>query len=85
MTVVDDRLTRARASLKRYPTLLLDRPHPDPERAARGQKMRGKVVWLLEHAGVSGKTKACKKIEAAVRAIEEPRLPMERPGGLSAR
>ncbi len=75
MTIVDDRLARARENLKRYPTLLLDRPHPDPERARQGYKMRSKVVWLLEHAGAYGRTKACKKIEAAVRAIEEPRLP----------
>ncbi|MEI6282071.1 MAG: hypothetical protein WCP82_05055 [Alphaproteobacteria bacterium] len=80
MSAVDDRLARARENLKRYPTLLLDRPHPDPERAAAGHKMRSKVSWLLEHAGVAGKTRACLKIEEAVRRIQEPQLPMPRPG-----
>ncbi len=79
MTIVDDRLARARANLKRYPTLLLDRPHPEPTRARAGQKMRSKVVWLLDHAGVAGKTRACKEIEAAVRRLEEPRMHLTQP------
>lgn len=70
-------LTRQAAAveaLKRYPALLLDMPHPDKNRASRGYKMRTFASWLLEHGGASGRTRACKMIEAAVRRLEEPKL-----------
>ena len=65
-------------ALKRYPALLLDVPHPQRVQAMRGYKARTYVAWLLEHAGASGKTRACKMIEAAVRRVEEPRLPIRK-------
>lgn len=72
----EQRVSRAWVSLKTYPTLLLDRPHSDRKRALEGAKRRGQITWLLEHGGVTGKTRACKEIECAVRKITEPFFPI---------
>jgi hypothetical protein len=72
MTALDDRVARALATLKEHPTLMLDVPHPDPRQAASGKKLRSKVTWLLQHAGRSGRTRACRWTEEALRRRREP-------------
>ncbi len=72
MTPFELRIQKANATLKAHPTLLLDLPHPDRRRAADGFKARSKAVWLLEHAGAAGRTRACKMIEEALRRRQEP-------------
>ena len=85
MTPLDDRVARAHATLKAHPAPLLDVPHPDPRQAASGKKLRSKVVWLLQHAGRSGRTRACRWVEEGLRRIQQPDMlrrhpsPAERP------
>ena len=68
------REARAWATLQDHPDLLLDVPHPDRRQALEGRKIRAYCVWLLSNAGVSGRTRACKWIEAALRRRQQPDL-----------
>lgn len=74
MSALDERVARTLAILKNYPNLMLDIPHPDPRQAMSGKKLRSKVTWLLEHAGRSGRTRACRWTEEALRRYQEPAM-----------
>lgn len=80
-TALDARVARAHAALQAHPDLMLDIPHPDPRQAASGKKLRSKVTWLLGHAGRSGRTRACRWVEEALRRREQPDLLRRHPRG----
>lgn len=72
MTPLESRIARARKTLADHPTLMLDIPHPDPRQALSGKKLRSKVTWLLDRAGRSGQTRACRWVEEALQRLQEP-------------
>lgn len=60
------RINAARERLAANPTLLTDRPHPQPWRAERGETLRDSIEWYLSNAGMTGRLWAAREIELAV-------------------
>lgn len=58
------RRERARVILAAHPDAFTDVQHPTPSFARQGLTLRAYWEWMLDKAGVSGMTMACKQIEA---------------------
>jgi hypothetical protein len=63
LAALRERVGAARATLEANPSLLTDRPHSLPWRAAQGDTARDEALWYLDHAGAKGQTMICGVIE----------------------